>query len=181
MSSHDLKEQLPEGPLEAAMRAAYDLEPSWTHPAADAKRRPRTYEECYGCSPLERADDAEEMRVAIQAFLSKATIPELLAAKQGSDYEAPSESDSASGERRWTIHKQTGQWDDVIEGPDTEAEVVVPESVVQGLVQVAASVAGRLRLQSMALMADEGELLARAVKRARIALLPASGREPKVR
>lgn len=55
--------------IEAAIRASYDLEPQW-NTGFDGVRVPRTYEECYGCSPLERKDDREEMEVAIRAYLS---------------------------------------------------------------------------------------------------------------
>lgn len=53
--------------IERAMLAAYDAAPQYV--TESTGRRPRTYEECYGCSPLEHTDDVAEMRAALRAAL----------------------------------------------------------------------------------------------------------------
>jgi len=56
--------------VEAGIRAAYDSQPSWWHePDPNRKRVPKTYEQCYGCSPLDREEDVVEMRVTLEAAL----------------------------------------------------------------------------------------------------------------
>jgi hypothetical protein len=54
--------------VERAMRAMYDAEPSFE--SIDEGRRPRSYEETYGCAPLENTEDATEMRIALEAALA---------------------------------------------------------------------------------------------------------------
>jgi len=61
-----------EAGIEAAMRAVYDRWPQmW---GKDGK--PKTYEECYGCAPLDNEDDRAEMEVAVDAYLSRCPSPE---------------------------------------------------------------------------------------------------------
>ncbi len=60
-----MSEHIPEAAVEAAIRAAYDAFPQ-THSAGGPAK---TYEECYGHSPLEALDDVAEMRVALAAAL----------------------------------------------------------------------------------------------------------------
>ena len=61
-----------EAGIEAAMRAVYGRWPQmW---GKDGK--PKTYEECYGCAPLDNEDDRAEMEVAVDAYLSRCPSPE---------------------------------------------------------------------------------------------------------
>jgi len=62
--------------VEAHIRATYDREPQYKWD--DGGRCAMSYEECYGRSPLEDAEDVEEAEAAIHAFLEAcgATVEE---------------------------------------------------------------------------------------------------------
>jgi hypothetical protein len=54
--------------VDAATRCYYDDEPQWTEDVGGG-RRPKTFEECYGCSPVEHEEGAI-MRKALVAALA---------------------------------------------------------------------------------------------------------------
>lgn len=53
------------------MRAVYDAQPQWESTAGAQHRRPKTYEECYGCSPLDHKDDREEFEIGLHTALAE--------------------------------------------------------------------------------------------------------------
>lgn len=63
--------EIPAEVLEAAIRASYDDQPQWfsgtmTRPS---EHRPKTFEECYGCGPLEHKESREEVELILRAAL----------------------------------------------------------------------------------------------------------------
>lgn len=65
-----------EAMIEAAILAAYNDQPQWYSGTMTRPRehRPKTFEECYGCKPLEHAESVKDAQIVLRAALAARSV-----------------------------------------------------------------------------------------------------------